>query len=104
MTTLHRKRRLELIIERMAWKRASRVLEQAGLTGFTVLPAIAGFGGGNRWTRDTDISGSSDMVVVVSIGDEEVVGKALTELQRLFESHIGVLNVSDVDVMRPERF
>ena len=44
------------------------------------------------------------MVVVIAIGDDEVVNKALTEMQRLFESHIGVLNVSDVEVMRPERF
>jgi hypothetical protein len=31
--------RIELIIERMAHKRACRVLEAAGMTGYTVLPA-----------------------------------------------------------------
>jgi PII-like signaling protein len=101
---MHKKRRLELIIERMAWKRAGRILEEAGMTGYTALPAFAGFGGGSRWQRDTDISGSRDMVVMVAIGDEATVTKALEDLQRLLESHIGVLNVSDVDVMRPELF
>ncbi|MEL6567506.1 MAG: DUF190 domain-containing protein [Pseudomonadota bacterium] len=101
---LHRKRRIELIIERMAYKRACRVLEQAGMTGYTVLPSMAGFGGGNRWSRDTDISAASDMVVVISIGDDDKVDAALDQIANILGSHIGVVSVSNVDVMRPERF
>lgn len=96
--------RLELIIEKMAYKRACRVLEQAGITGYTVVPALAGFGGGNHWQRDTDISGANDMVVIVTIGDSVKIEAALKQMQSLFESHIGILNVSDVRVMRPDRF
>ena len=101
---LHRKRRIELIIERMAYKRACRVLEKAGMTGYTVLPSMAGFGGGNRWSRDTDISAASDMVVVISIGDDDKVDAALDQIANILGSHIGVVSVSNVDVMRPERF
>lgn len=101
---LHKKRRIELIIERMAYKRACRVLEQAGMTGYTVLPSMAGFGGGNRWSRDTDISAASDMVVIISIGDTDKVDGALDQIANILGSHIGVVSVSDVDVLRPERF
>ena len=74
--------RIELIIEKMAHKRACRVLESSGMTGYTVVPAMAGFGGSKRWSRDTDISASGDMVVVISIGDEDKVRAEATRRAR----------------------
>lgn len=101
---MHAKRRIELIVEKMAWKRAGRVLEKAGLTGYTVMPALAGYGGGNHWQRDTDISASNDMVVLISIGSPERVEKALIDIENLLGSHIGVVSVSEVHVLRDELF
>lgn len=101
---MHIRHRLELIIERMATRRACNILEASGLTGYTVLPAVSGFGGGNRWSRDTDISAAGDMVVIVSVGGAAAVETALVELEALLSAHIGVLNVSEVRVLRPERF
>ena len=96
--------RCELIIERMAAPRACRILEDAGLTGYTVLPAISGFGGQTRWSRDTDMSASSDMVVIVSIGAQEQIEAALKQIESLLSSHIGVLSIGEVKVLRPGRF
>lgn len=101
---MHPRLRLELIIERMAAPRASKILESAGLTGYTILPALSGFGGETRWNRDTDMSASSDMVVVVSIGASEQVRTALSQLESLLGNHIGVLSVGEVQVLRPDRF
>jgi PII-like signaling protein len=101
---MHPRLRLELIIERMALQRACTILESAGLTGYTVLPAIAGFGGGNRWNRDTDISAAGNMLVIISIGTQARVEAALEKIEQLLGRHIGVLNVSEVKVLRPERF
>jgi len=101
---MHTRRRLELIIERMAAPRACNILEASGLIGYTLMPAISGFGGRTRWSRDTDMSASSDMVVIISIGGDAKVEAALAELERLLGSHIGVLSVGDVKVLRPDRF
>ena len=101
---MHARRRLELIIERMALKRACNILEDAQLTGYTVLSAMAGYGRGQRWQRDGDLSHAQDMVVVITIGDTEKIDRALNDLHRLLDAHIGVLSVSAVDVLRPERF
>jgi PII-like signaling protein len=101
---MHSRLRLELIIERMAAPRACKLLEAAGLTGYTVLPALSGFGGQTRWSRDADMSASSDMVVLISIGAEAQVRAALNELESLLGSHIGVLSVGEVQVLRPGRF
>lgn len=101
---MHNRLRLELIIERMALRRACIILEAAGLTGYTVLPALAGFGGGNRWNRDADISAAGNMLVIISIGSADRVEAALAQLEKLLGAHIGVLNVSEVKVLRPDRF
>ncbi|AXE64038.1 hypothetical protein BBF93_07250 [Hyphomonas sp. CACIAM 19H1] len=101
---MHVRYRCELIIERMAAPRACRILEEAGLTGYTVLPAISGLGRQTRWNRDSDISASSDMVVVVSIGAQEQIEAALKEIESLLSNHIGVLSICEVKVLRPDRF
>lgn len=50
------------------------------------------------------MSASSDMVVIVSIGAQDRIEAALTEIERLLSNHIGVLSVSEVRVLRPGRF
>lgn len=101
---MHSKRRLELIIERMALARACNVLEEAGMRGYTVLRAVSGHGHSTDWSQEGDPSGSQEMAVVIAIGDEEKIDRALQELHRLVDAHIGVLSVSEVMVLRPERF
>lgn len=101
---MHVKKRIELIIERMAYKRACRFFEASGVNGYTVVPALAGFGNDNRWQRDADISGSSDMVVIIAISDETVADTILEGLPDFLAEHIGVVSVTDVQVLRPGRF
>ncbi|MEM8609756.1 MAG: DUF190 domain-containing protein [Myxococcota bacterium] len=101
---MHDKRRLEIIVERMALSRATNILEDAELTGYTVLPAIAGFGGNTHWQSEGDLSTTQEMVVVIAIGDDAKVERALRELHRLLERHVGVLTVGDVQVLRSGRF
>ena len=104
MTEHFRKLRLELIIESPALRRAENVLTDCGVTGWTVVPAMSGFGGQTRWSRGTDISESTDMVVMICIGDAEVLEPALLRLHKILDRRIGVLNVSDVRVLRPGLF
>ncbi len=101
---MHEKRRLELIIERMALRRAQDILENSGLTGYTILNASAGFGGGRRWRRSGNLSTADEMVVVIAIGDETKIESALKELENLLKAQIGILSVSTVEVLRPDRF
>jgi len=96
--------RIELIIERMAHRRACRVLEAAGMTGYTVLPAMAGYGNSKRWSRDTDLSASGDMVVIISVGDEGKVRASMDQISDLLGAHIGIVTLTEVDVLRPGRF
>jgi len=98
------KKRLELIIEKPAFKRACRVLEDSGVTGYTALPCMAGYGSGNRWQRGTDLSATRDMVVIISILDESLLVDVTEKIENLIGSHIGILSVSDVKVIRDIKF
>jgi PII-like signaling protein len=99
-----KKLRLELIIESPALRRAEELLKSAGVTGWTVVPAMSGFGGTTRWSRGTDISESTDMVVLICIADEETLTPALSKILTLLDRRIGVVNVSEVRVLRPGLF
>lgn len=101
---MYAKKRLELIIEKPAFRRACRLLEESGATGYTALPCMAGFGNGNRWQRGTDLSASRDMVMIISILDESLCSDLSNRLHNLIEPHIGLLSWSDVDVIRDEKF
>ena len=98
------KQRLEIIIEKPAFKRACRVLEDAGVKGYTAFSAFAGYGGSNRWSRGTDISASRDMIMIVSIVDDELIPTCLDNLEKLVGAHIGVVSVSSVQVFRDDKF
>ena len=70
-------------------------------------PLVAGCGtagGSKRWSRDTDLSASGDMVVIITVGDEVKVRPAMTEIGDLLGAHIGIVKVSEVEMFRPGRF
>lgn len=101
---MFKKTRLELIIEKPAFKRACRVLEDAGVKGYTAFSAFAGYGANMRWQRGTDLSASRDMIMIISVMDETIAEKAIENLESLIGSHIGLLSLSDVKVLRSEKF
>ncbi|WP_409432605.1 DUF190 domain-containing protein [Litorimonas sp. RW-G-Af-16] len=98
------KKRLELIIESPAFKRACRVLEDAGVSGYTALPCMGGYGAGKRWQRGTDLSATRDMIVIISILDEDLLPKVIEQVNNLIGAHIGIISVSDVEVIRDDKF
>jgi PII-like signaling protein len=98
------KTRLELIIEKPAFKRACRVLENAGVKGFTAFSAFAGYGANMQWQRGTDLSASRDMVMIISVMDEDLVTECAEKLENLIGTHIGLISFSEVKVFRDDKF
>jgi PII-like signaling protein len=101
---MYTKKRLELIIEKPAFKRASRILEESGVKGYTAFSAFAGYGGGRRWQRGTDLSASQDMIMIIAVMDDLTAAIVIKDLESLIGSHIGLLTMSDVTVIRDEKF
>ena len=98
---MHVAKRVEIIIEAPLERRLLDTISEAGVTGFTVLPVL---GGSGRWSREGQVSAAGGMVAVVCIVRPERVDKLLEAAFEVVERHIGVVSVTDCQVLRAERF
>lgn len=100
----HPKKRLEIIIEAPALSRLLDFLDGAGVTGYTVVPAVAGRGHEGSWRQDGGVTDASRMMVVTCIADPARVDGMLEPLFKLVTKQIGIVGISDIDVLRPDHF
>lgn len=100
----HPAKRVEIIIEAPMERRLTKALTEAGVTGFTVLPVLGGSGRSGRWSRDGQVSSAGGMVAVVCILRPEALDTLLEAAFTVVERHIGVVSVTDCEVLRAERF
>lgn len=97
-------KRVEIVIEAPMERRLTDRLDEAGVTGYTVLPVLGGSGRSGRWTREGQVSRASGMVAVICIVREELLDTLLESAFEVVERHIGVVTVTDTSVLRAERF
>lgn len=100
----HEAKRVEIIIEAPMERRLTEALTKAGVTGFTVLPVHGGSGRSGRWNREGQISAAGGMMAVVCIVRPERLDPLLEAAFAVVERHIGVVSVTDCQVLRAERF
>lgn len=100
----HPKKRIEIIVEAPALPRVIEALDQVEVSGYTVLPAIAGRGHHGGWRLDDSFNDASHMVSVVCVTAEEKAEAAVSAVYRVVQKQIGILTMSDVMVVRPEHF
>ena len=99
----HLAKRVEIIIEAPMETRLTAALEKAGVTGFTILPVLGGSGRPGRWSREGQV-GRAGMVAVICLIRPERLDTLLDAAFAVVERHIGVVSVSDAQVLRAERF
>lgn len=98
------KKRLEIIVEEPILRRLTDALVAANVKGFTIVPALGGHGSEGPWHRENALSAAGHMVVLVCILDESLVEKVLEAAYRIVSRQIGIVTISDVEVVRPELF
>jgi nitrogen regulatory protein PII len=99
----HKARRVEIIIEAPMERRLTEALLKAGVTGFTVLPVMGGSGRSGHWTREGQV-GRSGMVAVICLIRPERLDGLLEAAFSVVERHIGVVSITEAEVLRAERF
>ena len=100
----HAAKRVEITIEAIMQRRLTEALEGADVTGYTILPVRGGSGRSGSWTREGNISRGSGMVQVVCIIRPDRLDRLLDAAFSVVEDHIGVVCVTDCEVLRAERF
>ncbi len=100
----HKAKRVEITIEKVMERRLTEALKGAGVTGWSVLPVLGGFGRSGQWSREGQISRGTGLVQVVCITHPDKLDGLLDAAFAVVEKHIGVVCVTDCDVVRAERF
>ena len=84
--------------------RLRAAIEEVGVTGYSVLPVLGGSGRSGSWNRDDSVTRGAGMVQVVCIIRADRLDAMLEAAFAIVEEHIGVVTVSDCEVLRAERF
>lgn len=100
----HRAKRVEITIEMVMQARLTEALEKAGVTGYTILPVHGGSGRSGQWSRSGQVGRAGGMVQVVCIIRPERLDGLLDAAFAVVERHIGVVCITDCEVLRAERF
>ena len=95
---------MAIIIETPMERRLTDAIEKAGVTGYTILPVSGGSGRSGRWSREGQISRAGGMSQVICVIRPERLDALLEGVFSVVERHIGVVTVTDCEVLRAERF
>jgi nitrogen regulatory protein PII len=97
-------KRIEIIIEAPLLRRLTAALDRADVPGYTVLPVRAGSGKSGPWTREGQVSTAGGMNHVVMVCAPDRAEAVLETAYEVVAPHIGLVNVTDCEVVRPARF
>jgi len=101
---VHPAKRVEIIIEAVMESRLTEALAAAGVSGFTVMPVHGGSGRSGPWSREGQVGRAGGMVAVVCLIRPERLEALLEATYAVVDRHIGVICVTDAQVLRAERF
>jgi nitrogen regulatory protein PII len=100
---LHRKKRIEIIVEASCVQTILDMIEATGATGYTLLHEVSGKG--HRGVRnDSHLTDVFRNVLIVVIAAEEIAREIVSRSQPLLENYAGIVSLSDVEVVRDDHF
>lgn len=102
MPELHSRKRIDVFVEMAVLPRVEDALNAGGASGYTVVPCIKGRGWQGEWRSDeiADVG----MVMVSTILRAEKLDAVLERLRPVLERWRIVVSVSDVSVLRSDKF
>ncbi|HAH11819.1 MAG TPA: hypothetical protein DCL54_10870 [Alphaproteobacteria bacterium] len=100
---LVRRKKLEITIEATIQRRVEDLLLQQGVKGHTVLSGLGGRGESGPW-REDHLTRAEQKVLIYAVTTDEAAAKVLAGLKELFATWPGIVALSDVEVMRGDRF
>jgi nitrogen regulatory protein PII len=97
-------KRIEITIESVMERRLTDALDRAGVSGYTILPVLGGSGRSGRWSREGQVSRAAGMIALVCILRADKVDAVLEKVFEILDRHIGVVSVTECEVVRASRF
>jgi PII-like signaling protein len=97
------RKRLEILVDTPLVPRLVRYAREAGISGWSLLHVDAGGGRVGEWRND-EITSAAAKTIMLMIASETQTLALVETLAPLLESHGLLLTISDVQVVRGERF
>lgn len=104
MTKYYLKKRIDIVVETPLIKTLTNTLDQARVPGYSVLPILEGRGMFNARSSAGQISDAANMVALLCIVDVAHADEVVDAVFAAIRDRIGFVTMSDVFVLRPERF
>ena len=100
----HPKKQVRIICEAPIKRRLCALLDRSPITGYTILPAIGGSGSEGEWSREGMVGDAGQMLVFLIVLDEKELEAVVDAIYGVISSQIGIMTISDVEVVRADRF
>ena len=97
------RKRIAVLIDRPLAVRLVQAAAEAGVSGYTLIPVQSGSGRHGAWRNDP-ISGAEEKSIFLNIASEAKAERFVELLAPYLETYGMLLTVSDVQVIRGERF
>ncbi len=96
------RKRIEILADKALQGRVTKAIENAQITGWTIVPVTSGKGREGHW-REESVMGT-DKVFVLTIAAEDKAMALAEELAPMLTNLGFILSMWDVQVIRGERF
>ena len=97
------RKRVEILVDTPLAQRLIQAAAEAGIAGYTLIPVQSGAGRGGTWHGD-HVTGAQTKTIFLTIASEENAARLVDSLAPLLDSYGMLLTMSDVAVVRPEKF
>ena len=101
---LHPMKKIEIIVRGKREKFVQDLLEDAGVSGYTIHRDVAGRGEHGFHEGRLLFNDRAGLVMFFAVGDEDMISSVVDGLTPLFEKSSGVMFVSDTHVVRLDKF
>lgn len=101
----NRAKKIVIITEKVIAEKVTRIIENAGGTGYTITAAD---GKGSRGVRTSDHlsnDSTSNVKIEAIVANTEQADRIANEVaSRFFEDYSGIMYALDVEILRPQKF
>jgi hypothetical protein len=97
------RKRIEILVDTPLVPRIVSQLKAVDISGWSLIHVDSGGGRAGQWQHD-DVTGASAKTILLTIASEDKTNALTTALAPLLDSYGMLLTISDVQVIRGDRF
>lgn len=98
------KKRIEIVIETPLVARVTDCLDRLAVSGYSAVALTAGRGQAGAWSADGQVSTALQMMQIICIANESLAEQVIQRMFEIVKPQAGFIAMSDVVVLRQERF